>query len=227
MSGKKLIGTDEMIARIRVALDARTNPDFVIIARTDAFAVEGLDAAIARASAYEKAGADATIVMSVASEQDMYKITAALEKPTVVMTVEGLRPLVSGVRLREIGYPLAVYPVSLLQAQVYAQKALLKGLRVNETASVGKTATLSEIACYLNLPHATQVACLSGPFFRPGYPTDNCRPSWGHGHESENVDAGVRLTSMPKMHWTIFPRESTPAATFRQPALGDQPSFGI
>ena len=77
--GKKLIGTDEMIARIRVALDARTNPDFVIIARTDAFAVEVLDAAIARASAYEKAGADATIVMSVASEQDMYKITAALE----------------------------------------------------------------------------------------------------------------------------------------------------
>jgi 2,3-dimethylmalate lyase len=81
-------------------------------------------------------GADATIVMSVASEQDMYKITAALEKPTVVMTVEGLRPLVSGARLREIGYPLAVYPVSLLQAQVCAQKALLKGRMSTPTSAV-------------------------------------------------------------------------------------------
>ncbi|CAN7763613.1 isocitrate lyase/PEP mutase family protein [Caballeronia sp. LjRoot31] len=159
MSGKKLIGTDEMIARIRVALDARTDPEFMIIARTDAFAVEGLDAAIARASAYEKAGADATIIMSVAAEADMKRITAALEKPTIVMMVEGLRPLVPAARLRDIGYPLVVYPVSLLQAQVHAQKTMLQALSEEGTtqASLGKTATLDQIAEYLDLPKSTRI----------------------------------------------------------------------
>lgn len=159
MAGKKLIGTDEMIARIRVALDARRSPDFLIIARTDALAVEGLDAAIERAKAYENAGADATIVMSVADENDMRKITAALTKPTIVMMVEGLRPLIPAPRLKEIGYPLIVYPVSLLQAQARAQKDLLDGLRRDGTtqASLDKTATLAEIAADLDLPCATDV----------------------------------------------------------------------
>jgi methylisocitrate lyase len=159
MAGKKLIGTDEMIARIRVALDARRHPDFLIIARTDALAVEGLDAAIERAAAYERAGADATIIMSVSSEDDMRKITAALTKPTIVMMVEGLRPLVSAARLKEIGYSLTVYPVSLLQAQVRAQKDLLGSLLRDGTtqASLGKTATLAEIAADLDLPRATGV----------------------------------------------------------------------
>ena len=159
MAGKKLIGTDEMVARIRVALDARKTPDFMIIARTDAFAVEGLDAAIARAQAYEQAGADATIIMSVAREEDMERIVASLERPTIVMMVEGLRPLIPAVRLREIGYPLVVYPVSLLQAQVHAQKAMLEALKADGTtqASLDKTATLAEIASYLDLPSATRI----------------------------------------------------------------------
>lgn len=159
MAGKKLIGTDEMIARIRTALDARRHPDFMIIARTDAVAVEGLDAAIKRAVAYERAGADATVIMSVADEVDMCKITSALTKPTVVMMVEGLRPLIPAERLTAIGYSLIVYPVSLLQTQVHAQKDLLGSLRADGTtqASLGKTATLAEIAADLDLPGATRI----------------------------------------------------------------------
>lgn len=159
MSGKKLIPKDEMVARLRVALDARRNPDFLILARTDAFAVDGLDEAIERAVAYENAGADATIIMSVAEEGDMQRITQALKKPTIVMMVEGLRPLVGANRLKEIGYPLIVYPVSLLQAQVHAHRTLLDGLRADGTtqSSLGKTATLAEIAACLDLPRATRV----------------------------------------------------------------------
>lgn len=159
MAGKKLIPVDEMIARIRVALDARRNPDFLIIARTDALAVDGLDAAIERAAAYENAGADATIIMSVAEESDMQRITRALKKPAIVMMVEGLRPLVPASRLKEIGYPLIVYPVSLLQAQVHAHRTMLEGLRTDGTTRsfLEKTATLAEIAAHLDLPHATRV----------------------------------------------------------------------
>jgi methylisocitrate lyase len=159
MSGKKLIGMDEMIARIRVALDARRDPDFLVIARTDAFAIDGLDAAIERAVAYENAGADATIIMSVADEDDMRRITRTLKKPTIVMMVEGLRPLVPAQRLKEIGYPLIVYPVSLLQAQVHAQRGMLAGLREDGSTQsyLDKTATLAQIAACLDLPHATRI----------------------------------------------------------------------
>ena len=159
MANKKLIDTGEMIARIRVALAARRHPDFLIIARTDALAVEGLDAAIERAVAYEKAGADATIIMSVADENDMRKINSALGKPTIVMMVEGLRPLIPAAQLKEIGYSLIVYPVSLLQAQVRAQKNLLKGLQRDGSTHgmLAETATLAEIAGDLDLSGATRV----------------------------------------------------------------------
>ncbi|MBV7486049.1 oxaloacetate decarboxylase [Bordetella sp. BOR01] len=145
MAGKTLIAVPEMVARLRVALDARRNQDFMIIARTDAFAVEGLDAAIARVQAYEAAGADATIIMSVASEEDMRRITANLRKPSIVMMVEGLRPLVPATRLGEIGYPLVVYPVSLLQAQAHAQQRMLETLQRD-----GSTAACADASLTLN-----------------------------------------------------------------------------
>lgn len=159
MSDKTLIDTAEMVARLRVALDARTDPEFVILARTDALAIDGLDAAIARAQAYEAAGADGTIIMSVAREEDMRKITRALKKPTIVMMVEGLRPLVDAGRLREIGYPVAVYPVSLLQAQVHAQRRMLEALREDGStkAFLGAVATLPEIAAHLHLDTSHRV----------------------------------------------------------------------
>ncbi|MGJ7500350.1 isocitrate lyase/PEP mutase family protein [Variovorax sp. ZT5P49] len=159
MAGKELVPVAEMVARLRVALDARTDPDFVIIARTDAFAVEGLDAAIARLQAYEDAGADATILMSVATEDDMRKITSSLRKPTIVMMVEGLRPLVSAERLQEIGYPVVCYPVSLLQAQAFSQKQMLEGLRAqgSTTASLNQTMVLPELSAFMGQAKANAI----------------------------------------------------------------------
>jgi methylisocitrate lyase len=170
MEGKKLVPVPEMVARIKTALVARRNRDFVIIARTDAFAVEGLDASIARLQAYEDAGADATMLMSVSSEQDMREITSSLKKPTIVLMVEGLRPVVSAQRLGEIGYPLVLYPVSLLQAQAFAHEAYLRILgETGGTESVGGSMwTLPQIAQVLDIAEANRIdeaysRCMQSP----------------------------------------------------------------
>ncbi|GAA5235320.1 isocitrate lyase/PEP mutase family protein [Verticiella sediminum] len=159
MEGKKLVSVSEMEARIKTALATRRNSDFVIIARTDALAVEGLDASIARLQAYEEAGADATMLMSVSSEHDMRKITSSLKKPTIVLMVEGLRPVVSAQRLGEIGYPLVLYPVSLLQAQAFAQEEYLRILaETGGTESVGRSMwMLPQIAQLLDVAQANSI----------------------------------------------------------------------
>jgi 2,3-dimethylmalate lyase len=159
MDGKRLICVAEMVARIKTALRSRRDPDFVIIGRTDAVAVEGLDAAIARAQAYEEAGADMTLVMSVAEEGALRKIRAALQKPVMISLVEGLRPLVPLERLREIGINMVIYPVSLLQAQTWAQRRMLAALRQqgSTAASLDCTDSLQDIAGYLGLDAANGI----------------------------------------------------------------------
>lgn len=159
MEGKKLVGIAEMVARIRTALNARRDPNFMIIGRTDAVAVEGLDAAIARAQAYEQAGADMTLIMSVADEDSLRSMRKALKKPVMISLVEGLRPLVPVKRLREIGIEMAIYPVSLLQAQTWAQRRMLDALRRDGTtaASLDYTDSLQDIAGFLALDAANGI----------------------------------------------------------------------
>src|SRR5690606_31812713 len=78
MSGKAVIGADEMVGKIRAAVSARRDPDFVVIARTDAAAVEGLDAALERARAYAEAGADLLFVEAPTSEDDIARVAGEL-----------------------------------------------------------------------------------------------------------------------------------------------------
>ena len=84
--------------------------------------VTGLDDVLARAVRYERAGADATLVMSIGKEADMRAVQAALEKPTLEMMLEHKRTLTDAARLQQIGYPMVVYPCSLLQGQVKVQQ---------------------------------------------------------------------------------------------------------
>ncbi|MFC4273854.1 isocitrate lyase/PEP mutase family protein [Achromobacter aloeverae] len=156
MSGKKLVPVAEMVARVKTALAARRDRDFMIIARTDALAVEGLEASIARLRAYEEAGADATMLMSVSSEEDMQRVTASMKMPTIVLMVEGLRPTVPANRLKQLGYPLVLYPVSLLQAQACIQARYLRQLRETggTEAAAASMWSLARIAALLGLPAA-------------------------------------------------------------------------
>ena len=105
MAGKEVIPTGEMVAKIAAALDVRTDPDFVIIARTDARAVEGLDAAIERAHAYAEAGADVLFVEAPRSAAEIARIADEVRVPQLFnWAYQGATPHVSRRRLEELGF---------------------------------------------------------------------------------------------------------------------------
>ncbi|OUM90416.1 MAG: carboxyvinyl-carboxyphosphonate phosphorylmutase [Bacillus thermozeamaize] len=114
LSNKSLISTEEMVAKIHAAVDARRDENFLIVARTDARAVEGLEEAIERAIRYEEAGADVIFVEAPESEAEMRKIARSLQKPLVANMVEGGKtPILSAEQLQEIGYALVIFPNSV------------------------------------------------------------------------------------------------------------------
>jgi 2-methylisocitrate lyase-like PEP mutase family enzyme len=119
--GRRVIPTEDMVRKIRVAVQARRSADFLIIARTDARTALGLDEALARAQAYADAGADVLFVESPESVDEMRRITAVLDKPLLANMVEGGRtPVLSPQELQDIGYRLAIFPVSSLLAAAQA-----------------------------------------------------------------------------------------------------------
>ena len=134
MEGKQLISKDEMAAKIRAAVDARRSDDFVIIARTDARAVAGLEDAIARALAYADAGADVLFVEAPRTVTEMEEIFRVIKLPLIANMVEkGKTPFLPADELERIGYKIAIYPVSTLYA---ATKAMMKVLnRLKEEGS--------------------------------------------------------------------------------------------
>lgn len=122
-SGKQVIAAGEMVLKLRAALEARRNPDFVIFARTDALAVEGLDAAIDRANRYGDAGADVCFVEAPASEEQLREIARQVRYPLLAnMLVGGRTPILSLSELGKLGYRIAVCPVSTLAVAGHAMR---------------------------------------------------------------------------------------------------------
>ncbi|MDQ3160652.1 MAG: methylisocitrate lyase [Pseudomonadota bacterium] len=108
--GKEVVSVGEMVDRIKAAVDARIDPDFVIMARTDAAAVEGLDAAIARAVAYVEAGADMIFPEAMTTLDDYRKVKAAVRVPVLANLTEfGSTPFFTTDELREAGVDIALY----------------------------------------------------------------------------------------------------------------------
>ncbi|MBI5577536.1 MAG: oxaloacetate decarboxylase [Deltaproteobacteria bacterium] len=130
MEGKQLIPKVEMAAKIKAAADARRSEDFVIVARTDARAVTGLQDAIARAIAYADAGADVLFVEAPQTVQEMEEIAGSLKLPLIANMVEkGRTPFLTAYELERIGYKIAIYPVSMLYAATRAMINVLKRLK--------------------------------------------------------------------------------------------------
>ncbi len=121
---KAIVGQAEMVDRIKAAVDARTDPDFVIMARTDALAVEGLQAAVDRAGACVEAGAD-MIFPEAITELDMYRqVVDAVQVPVLANITEfGATPLFTTEQLAGVGVSIALYPLSAFRA---ANAAALK-----------------------------------------------------------------------------------------------------
>lgn len=111
---KRLVPRAEMIGKLHAALDARADSNFVIIARTDARTVEGLDAAIERANAFAEAGADMIFVESPLSEAELERIARSVSAPLLANMVEtGKTPILPASRLESLGYSVVIHPGAL------------------------------------------------------------------------------------------------------------------
>ena len=131
LAGKTLVSKNEMVGKIKASLDARKNENTLIIARTDARAVEGLDAAFDRAAAYRDAGADILFIEAPQSLEEMKNITATFgnELPLLANMVEGGKtPIASATELEDIGYHLAIFPGGAVRAIAHHLSAYYSGL---------------------------------------------------------------------------------------------------
>jgi 2-methylisocitrate lyase-like PEP mutase family enzyme len=132
--GKEVIPLAEMTGRLRAALDARVDPDFLIIARTDARACEGFEAAIERAAAYAAVGADLIFVEAPQSLAELERIPHLVNAPVMANLVEGAKtPLISAPELGAMGYCLVIYPNTVLRICVKAAQKSLAMLRAEGT----------------------------------------------------------------------------------------------
>jgi 2-methylisocitrate lyase-like PEP mutase family enzyme len=129
-AGKEVIPLGEMVGKVRAAVDARTDGDFLIIARTDALAVEGVSAAIGRAAAYAEAGADVTFVEAPESLADMQRIVRELACPQVVnVVVGGKTPALDAAEFARLGFGIVLYANAALQGAVRGMARALERLR--------------------------------------------------------------------------------------------------
>lgn len=161
MTGKSVVPVEEMTAKVRAAVAARTDPDFLLIARTDARAVEGLDAALSRARAYAEAGADALFVEAPTSEEEIETVARSLpDVPLVFNWAEGGRtPPISLARLRELGFALVIFPVGTLLAATAGIRSLLSTLRADATPSAALPGLpgFDEFLDFIGLPEVQQL----------------------------------------------------------------------
>jgi methylisocitrate lyase len=150
---KAIVSTSEMVDRIKAAVDARYDDSFVIMARTDALAVEGLDSAIERSSAFVEAGADMIFAEAV-TELDQYQsFVSSLGVPILANITEfGATPLFSLEELRQVGVSLALYPLSAFRAMNKAAETTYRTiLEVGHAKGlVDSMQTRSELYEYLN-----------------------------------------------------------------------------
>ncbi|MGI0102144.1 MAG: isocitrate lyase/PEP mutase family protein [Nitrosotalea sp.] len=136
MSGKEVIAKEEYSEKLRAAVDARKSNDFIVVARTDARATEGLDAAIERGLLYKDIGADAIFIEAPKSVDEMRKIGKSIKAPLVANMIEGgATPLLSSSEIHRMGFNLILYPLSVLYANTFATMQILKELRKTGTTA--------------------------------------------------------------------------------------------
>jgi 2-methylisocitrate lyase-like PEP mutase family enzyme len=160
MEGKRLIPRDAMLRKIEAAAAARRCPDTVIVARTDAIAVDGLDAAIARLEAYAEAGADVLFLEAPRSLDELTTAASVLNTPMLAnMSEGGKTPIVELADLRAIGIKIALYPSSAIFAAAQAARRVAMSLRESGSTSslADQMVPLEEFNDLAGLPHWSSV----------------------------------------------------------------------
>jgi 2-methylisocitrate lyase-like PEP mutase family enzyme len=160
MSGKALMGADEMAGKVRAAAAARRAPDLVLIARTDAVAVSGVDDALERARAYADAGADLLFVEAPTTEADVERVATELAgvAPLVFNGAEGGRtPPMSLERMAELGFALVIYPIGTLLAATAGIRSLLAALRRDGVPPLDGLPSFGEFTDLIGLPEVQEL----------------------------------------------------------------------
>jgi len=151
--GKELVSAAEMCDRIKAAVDAKSDPAFVVMARTDAASVEGLPAAIERAQAYRESGADMIFAEALTSLDEYKAFCQAVDAPVLANLTEfGKTPLFTASELASRGVRLALYPLSAFRAMSAAALEVFDAIRKDGTqrAVIGKMQTRAELYEYLD-----------------------------------------------------------------------------
>jgi methylisocitrate lyase len=134
LAGKSIVEIEEMVGKIKAAIGARRDPNFMIIARTDARAVEGFDRAVERAGEYIAAGADAIFPEALQGFEEFRDFAKEIDVPLLAnMTEFGKSPLLSFHDLMELGYRMVVFPMSAFRVAMKASEEFLRSLKENGT----------------------------------------------------------------------------------------------
>jgi carboxyvinyl-carboxyphosphonate phosphorylmutase len=137
LDGKQVVPTEEMVIKLRAAVEARIDPDFVVIARTDALAVTGLDDTLRRCHAYAEAGADVLFVEAVRTREDIERIVREVSVPLLYNFVEhGKSPLLSVAELERLGFKLVIFPGSIMLAVLPLVREILGEIKQHGTTEV-------------------------------------------------------------------------------------------
>jgi methylisocitrate lyase len=136
LAGKEVVDVDEMVGKIKAAVRARRYQDFLIIARTDARAVEDFDSAVKRAQRYVEAGADGIFPEALQSNEEFKSFAREIEAPLLAnMTEFGKSPLLSFQELSDFGYRIVIFPMSAFRVSMKASDEFLRDLKRRETQS--------------------------------------------------------------------------------------------
>jgi methylisocitrate lyase len=164
MRGKRVIGRDDYVQKVRAAVAARAGRDFFIVARTDALAVLGMDEAIARVDAARAAGADASFVEAPGSLDELRAIGRRAPAPNVANMIEGGRtPVLPKDQMAELGFQLILYPLTGLFAAAHALEAMYRKLRADGT-TLGAEGRLMSFAAFNELIGADERYALAERF---------------------------------------------------------------
>ena len=166
LAGKRVIPTAEMVAKIRAACDARADPDFTIIARCDAIAVEGMDAALERGSRYREAGADMLFIEAPVGCEEVERVARHFKGVPLLynMAASGKTPDLPADELGRLGFKLAIYPNWLILAAIPAMQGVLRELKASGSIAEvrGKVATFREFTEIAGLPEIQQLEARYG-----------------------------------------------------------------
>ena len=161
LAGKRVIPTAEMVAKIKAACDARRDPDFVIITRTDAIAIEGLDAALERGERYREAGADVLFIEAPVGRAEVERVSKHFKGVPLLynMASSGKTPDLPADELAKLGFRIAIYPNWIILAAIPAMQNMLAELK--RTGSIAhmrdKVATFKQFTEIAGLPEIMEL----------------------------------------------------------------------